>query len=160
MRAKGMSATMMIWAAISQHEQDHAIILDCICKNVKLSDLANILDELSDEGDDAAVVKYGRCRRLQFRIEGKQAVPMLRQSFIPFGSNPIPPYFFRRRDDDNNGKGHICLPRSAIFFLYPPVLVLPVQATLSVQFCQTLTLLTIEEVFIFKIWKENKRTLE
>jgi hypothetical protein len=33
---------------------------------VKLSDLENILDELSnegDEGDDAAVVEYGRCRR-------------------------------------------------------------------------------------------------
>jgi hypothetical protein len=30
---------------------------------VKLSDLANNLDELSNEGDDAAVVKYGVCRR-------------------------------------------------------------------------------------------------
>jgi hypothetical protein len=28
-----------------------------------LSDLANILDELSNGGDDAAVVEYGLCRR-------------------------------------------------------------------------------------------------
>jgi hypothetical protein len=86
---------------------------------------------------------------------------MLRQSVIhSFRHQPYTPIFFVEDETTTT------MARDIFVFLDPqPIFCIPCSCLTCVGYMERAILpnfdsLTIEEVFIFKIWKENKRTLE